>query len=57
MNIKFVCEKCGKEPKRNEKLSNENWDVIDNKPCSYCGGEITIEVSEANDPHKKSRRR
>ena len=35
-----------KKPKKNEKESNENWDVFENKPCEYCGGELIIKVIE-----------
>lgn len=43
--IKFICDNCGKEPKKNEKESNKNWTVFDNKPCEYCGGELTIKIN------------
>ena len=39
------CAKCGKEQPRDEKESNESWNVVNNKPCVYCGGEIGIEVN------------
>ena len=41
-DIKFVCSSCGKEPEINKNMSNENWTVVDNKPCVYCGGKLTI---------------
>jgi DNA-directed RNA polymerase subunit RPC12/RpoP len=43
--IKYVCEKCGKEPEPNKEMSNENWKVFDNKPCAHCGGNIKIVIS------------
>jgi len=42
--IKMVCEKCGLEPEPNKKKSNENWVVVDNKPCRSCGGKLTIKI-------------
>jgi DNA-directed RNA polymerase subunit RPC12/RpoP len=45
MEIKYVCEKCGKEPQKNESKSNKNWKVYDNKPCEYCGGKLTIKLN------------
>lgn len=42
--IKYICEDCGKEPEKNEKQSNKNWTVIDNKPCVYCGGKLKIKL-------------
>jgi len=42
--IKMICSKCGKEPEINKKMSNENWKVIDNKPCVHCGGKLTIKI-------------
>jgi hypothetical protein len=42
--VKFVCKKCGKEPEKDKGKSNENWAVFENKPCAYCGGELTIEL-------------
>lgn len=41
-NIRIVCSKCGKEPEKDEKRSNENWAVFENKPCAYCGGKLII---------------
>jgi len=43
--IKFICKKCGKEPEINKEMSNENWSVIDNKPCKFCGGKLTIKIN------------
>jgi hypothetical protein len=40
----FVCSICGKEAKKNEEQSNKNWSVFDNKPCVYCGGDLTIKI-------------
>lgn len=42
--IKFVCEKCGKEPEKDIEKSNDNWAVFDYKPCMYCGGKLGIKV-------------
>ena len=42
--IGFVCSKCGKDPKKNEKESTDEWTVIDNKPCVHCGGKLIFEV-------------
>lgn len=46
MKIRVVCSKCGKEPERNEAMSNQNWSVIDNKPCIYCGGTLKMDFGE-----------
>ena len=42
--VKMVCEDCGKEPVPNKEESSENWNVIENKPCVYCGGKLTLKV-------------
>lgn len=42
--VKFICSKCGKEPKKNEEKSNENWTVFDNKPCEFCGGKLKLDI-------------
>lgn len=44
IDIIMICSKCGKEPDINKEMSNENWRVVDNKPCKYCGGKLKIEV-------------
>jgi len=44
IDIIMICSKCGKEPEINKEMSNENWRVVDNKPCKYCGGKLKIEV-------------
>ena len=36
MDIKVVCEKCGREMPRDDKQSNKNWTVYKEK-CE-CGG-------------------
>lgn len=36
----MVCEKCGKPQARNEKESNENWDVYDCNVKCECGGKF-----------------
>ncbi len=33
----FGCKKCGYIAEKNEKQSNENWNVYDCKPCPKCG--------------------
>lgn len=43
--IKVICSKCGKEPEKNQKNSNNNWTVIDNKLCVYCGGKLTCSIN------------
>ena len=40
--LKLQCKDCEKEPEKNEEMSNKNWTVIDNKPCVYCGGKLTL---------------
>ena len=43
MEIKFRCNKCGKEQESDKKQSNQNWKVYPaNKKCK-CGG--TYEIS------------
>jgi DNA-directed RNA polymerase subunit RPC12/RpoP len=42
--IKYVCADCGKEPEKNKEMSNENWVVVENKPCIYCGGKLIIKL-------------
>jgi hypothetical protein len=39
VEIKFVCEKCGKNAPIDKKQSNENWIVYKNEPCE-CGGKF-----------------
>lgn len=36
--IKFICNKCGEEQKKDEKQSNKNWSVYDAKEKCKCGG-------------------
>lgn len=40
IKMEFKCEKCGKSQPRNEKESNENWDVYDSNQKCECGGEF-----------------
>jgi hypothetical protein len=40
--VKLICQDCRKEPEKNKEMSNDNWNVTDNKPCIYCGGKLTI---------------
>jgi hypothetical protein len=54
MNIKMVCSKCGCEPKRNESMSNHQWDVYDNKPCEFCGGKIEMNFGGRRQKNKES---
>lgn len=36
--FKMICDKCGKPQPKNDKDSNENWEVFDcNQKCE-CGG-------------------
>ena len=44
LSFEMICGKCGKKPERNADLSNENWDVVDNKPCKSCGGNLVPNV-------------
>jgi hypothetical protein len=44
--IKIICKNCCKEPEFNKKESNENWTVVDNIPCKYCGGQLTFRLEE-----------
>lgn len=41
--ITFYCPKCGKTPPRDEKQSNENWDVIPTK-CPKCKIRLEIKI-------------
>jgi len=45
MEIKHVCEKCGKVPEKDESKSNENWTVIP-VICPDCGGHIKMTFEE-----------
>lgn len=40
----LVCKDCGAKPEINKKMSSENWNVYDNKPCKWCGGEMILNV-------------
>ena len=40
INIASVCNKCGKPQPKNEKQSNENWDVYDCNVKCECGGDF-----------------
>jgi hypothetical protein len=51
--IIFVCKKCGKEQKRNEKKSNKNWNIFENKPCQFCGGECTLDIKNIDKHNEK----
>ncbi len=43
LDIRSVCEDCGKEPKRDEEKSNENWNVY-NTVCESCGGKVELKL-------------
>lgn len=42
--IIFYCPKCGETPPRDEKQSNENWNVIPAK-CPNCKIQLKIKVN------------
>lgn len=45
IKMEFKCEKCGKPQIRNEKESNENWNVFDcNQKCE-CGGKFVAYIN------------
>jgi len=44
--IRMRCSKCGKQPAIDKAQSNENWQVIPNKPCIYCGGELEFDFDD-----------
>jgi hypothetical protein len=44
MEIKFICEKCGKEQQPDKAKSNDNWQVYDSKQKCECGGKYTAKV-------------
>lgn len=43
MLVRMICNKCGKEQKKDKGKSNKNWDYYPTKPCE-CGGEFEIKV-------------
>lgn len=45
IEIKFKCDKCGKEQKPDKKQSNANWEVYPNIPCE-CGGNFIPDVEK-----------
>ena len=47
MEIKFVCNKCGRTQKPDKKESNENWNVYPNEPCE-CKGEYKPKIKDIN---------
>lgn len=55
IDIIMICSKCGKEPEINKEMSNENWKVVDNKPCKYCGGELKIKLLSNLPPNKENK--
>lgn len=40
--IEFKCDKCGKPQPKNEKESNENWNVYDCNVVCECGGKFRM---------------
>ena len=44
VDIKFLCNKCGKEQPRDEKQSNENWNVYPTNQSCNCGGKFYIKI-------------
>lgn len=43
--IKFVCDKCGKDQQSDKKMSNKNWTVYHpDVPCE-CGGKFKIKAT------------
>jgi hypothetical protein len=43
VKIEFICDKCGETQKRDESMSNANWDVMPVVPCK-CGGKFVPTV-------------
>jgi ribosomal protein S26 len=43
IEVKMICDKCGKEQKPDDKGSNENWLVYPNVPCK-CGGNYKPDI-------------
>lgn len=41
-----ICNKCGKPQPKNEKESNENWNVFDCNVKCDCGGDFVTEFIE-----------
>lgn len=46
MKIERKCIKCGAKQERDEKKSNENWEVYDNKVKCKCGGEYGLYIDD-----------
>ena len=44
--IRFYCPKCGKTPPKDEKLSNDKWNVTKLK-CPVCGIQLTLEINRS----------
>lgn len=40
--MEFKCENCGKPQPKNEKESNENWNVYDRNQKCECGGKFIM---------------
>lgn len=40
IKMEFKCDKCGKPQPKNEKESNENWNVYDSNQMCECGGKF-----------------
>ena len=45
IEIKRICDKCGKEQQPDEKLSNENWKVYAANLKCECGGKYTLDIN------------
>lgn len=41
-DIEFRCEKCGSPQPKNDKKSNENYDVFDCNQVCECGGKFCM---------------
>lgn len=52
MKIVRACKLCGKPQKKDEKRSNENWNVYGNEKCK-CGGSFTYMDSKDADRLRK----
>lgn len=42
----FGCDDCQYEPSKDEKASNENWNVYDYGKCPKCGKQMDIHVRQ-----------
>lgn len=53
VNIDPVCLNCGKKQERDEKDSNENWNVYDAKAVCECGGQFKPQFHKLDEPIKE----